>query len=332
MKVFFRFNCGNMWGLGHLYRNMTLIEEMTKRGFECEVIINNHEVAKEMLEKTHIKVSCVNEYESAGELISLLNSISDNKKKVVFWDRLNSNIQYIKALNAARIKMITYDNYDLSALMAAECVNTRRIPLDKVVPRYSGPAYQVLKNEIREYTGKEKVINQNVSKILLHFGGTDPLKILGMCFDALKGLEGCNFEFIGGKEEDPLIKQRIKESNNAIYEQSVTDFGRRLFESDICLVAGGVSMYEAAAIGTPMINICHNEDQEYAATIFEQNVGSINLGIANKITYHKVLDTVCCLRNDYNKRRNMSKKMKAFVPSNGVERVCDIIETVITKA
>ena len=318
-----------MWGLGHLYRNVALIEEMTKRGVECEAIINNHEIAKEMLVENRIKVSYISEYESAGELISLLNRISNDEKKVVFWDRLNSDISYIKELNAAQIKIITYDNYDLSALLATECVNTRMIPLDKVVPRYSGPAYQIFKKEIREYARKEKTINQNAKKILLHFGGTDPLKILGMCYEALKDLENCNFEFIGGKEEDPLIVQRIKDSSNSIYGQGVTDFGRRLFESDICLVAGGVSMYEAAAIGTPMINICHNEDQESAATIFEQNVGSINLGIANKTTYCKILDAVCLLRSDCSKRRNMSRKMKSFVPSNGIEMVCDIIETVI---
>lgn len=331
MKVFFRFNCGNMWGLGHLYRNMALIEEIAKRGFECEAIINNHEIAQEMLEKAHIKFSCVNEYESAGELISVLKKASNNEKKVVFWDRLDSDVKYIRELVDSEIKIITYDNYHSSALLATECINTRVGPLNNVIPLYSGPAYQVLRNEIREYSKKKKVINQNVSKILLHFGGTDPLKILEMCFDALNDLEGCTLEFIGGKEEDPVIKRRIKESNNAIYEQGVSDFGRRLFESDICLVAGGVSMYEAAAIGTPMINICHNEDQEYAATIFEKNVGSLNLGIANKATYRKIRNMVVSLKNNYSRRRDMSKKMKAFVPANGVERVCDIIEATLTK-
>lgn len=331
MKIFFRFNCGNMWGLGHLYRNITLIKEMTRRGAECEVIINDHKVAQEILEKAHIPLSQVNEYESAEELISAMGGISGNEKKVVFWDRLDSDVPYIRKLAESGVKIITYDDYDPSALFAAECINTRRVRIDNRFPRYSGPAFQILRNDIREYSRKRKVIHQSVSKILLHFGGTDPLRILETCFDATRNLEGCIFEFIGGKEEDPAVEQKIKTSNNATYEQGVSDFGRRLFEADICLVAGGVSMYEAAAIGTPMINICHNKDQEYAAAIFEKSVGSVNLGIASKLTHQEILDVIVSLKDDYERRQDMSQRMKAFVPSDGVERICNIIERVITE-
>lgn len=329
MKVFFRFNCGNMWGLGHLYRNMTLMEEMFHRGFECEAIINENRIAQEILNNSHIKFTCVEEYETAEKLMLILNKTDKDKKKVIFWDRLDSTSEYVNNIIDAGIKIITYDDYDISALKATSCINTRIIPLGNVIPLFSGPSFQILRNDIREYSRKNKVIKQNVTRVLLHFGGTDPLNILETCFEALKDFEGCLLEFIGGKDENRSTQQKIKESNTAYYEQGVPDFGSRLFEADMCLIAGGVSMYEAAAIGTPMINICHNEDQNYAANIFKKNVGSINLGIASKLTHKEICDAFSLLKNDYMRRKIMSEKMKAFVPSNGVEKVSDIIENVI---
>ncbi|NBH71715.1 hypothetical protein D3Z51_06690 [Clostridiaceae bacterium] len=329
MAILFRFNCGNMWGLGHLYRSLALINELKKGGFNCHAIINDNYIAKSMLESKNIRFAIVNEYDSSEELITKMNENFGDEDNIVFWDRLNSESSYIRDIINAGYKIITYDDYDESARMATECIMTWKIPVGGSIPSYSGPRYQLLREEIREYATKEKVINQSVKKILLHFGGTDPLNILILCYNALHDLKDFSLEFIAGKDEPNDWKMEIEQAENTKYAKGVDDFARRLYEADLCLISGGVSMYEAAAIGTPMINISHNKDQDFAASIFQNSVGSVNLGIASEISAHKIKESVLDLCSDYRKRKKMSEAMKLYVPTDGIKIVCKIIESVV---
>lgn len=329
MAILFRFNCGNMWGLGHLYRNLALICELTKYGFKCHAIINDNYVAKSTLESEGIRFAVVNEYDTSEELIACINENFRDEKNVIFWDRLNSESSYIKDIINAGYKIITYDDYDESARMATECIMTWKIPVGGSVPDHCGSSYQLLRDEIKEYAIKEKLVKESVNKILLHFGGTDPLNILALCYNALHDLKDFNFEYIAGKDESNELKAMIEQTANAKYAKGVKDFARRLYEADLCLVSGGVSMYEAAAIGTPMINISHNKDQDFAATIFQNNVGSVNLGIASEISACKIKESVLDLCFNYRKRKKMSETMKLYVSTDGIKMVCKIIESVI---
>lgn len=329
MKIFFRFNCGDMWGHGHLIRNVEIIKQMSQKEYTCEAIINNYRYAIETLDKLAITYTIVDEFESADTLISILQKRSCDSNKYVFWDRLDSNTEYMSRLIKAGVRVLTYDNYDRSALLSTICINTRNIPIEGKILRYSGPKYQIMREEISQFAVKEKTIRRDINKICLHFGGTDPLRILEKCFNALNTLSDCNIEFIGGKENDLVIVKNISRFPKLIYERNINDFGRKLYESDICVLAGGVSMYEASTIGTPMINICQNEDQNFAAELFKKNVGSINLGVANSISQQDIYDAVISLINNYEKRKKMSNKMKEFVPPDGSVRVCKIIEDMI---
>lgn len=329
MKIFFRFNCGNMWGLGHLYRNLLLIREMRQRGYECISVINNNLTAQNILNQECVKYYIVDEYDSSATIINIVAEECHGDAALIFWDRLGSQSSYIADIIEAGIKIITYDDYDNSALLATENIVTRRVPVGGRCLKHAGPEYQLLSKEVTKYASERKYIAEHATKILLHFGGTDPLDIHNLCFRALCDVDGYKFEYILGREDATNIKDKMSRKNkNASFAHGANDFAKRLFEADVCLVSGGVSMYEAAAVGTPMINISHNEDQNFAASIFEKEVGSINLGIANDISDEKLRNTVLLLCADYYRRKEISKKMKQFVRPYGTKKVCDLIEMV----
>ena len=328
MKIFFRFNCGGMWGLGHLYRNLLLIREMRQRGYECISVINDNLTAQNILNQECVKHYIVDEYDSSATIINIVGGECQGDAALIFWDRLDSQSSYITDILKAGIKIITYDNYDDSALLATENIVTRRVLVGGRCLKHAGPEYQLLSNDVKKYAFEEKRIEPHVKKILLHFGGTDPLNIHELCFRALNGLNNYTFEYILGKEDATNIKEKINKSHNSVFAQGVTDFARRLFEADLCLVSGGVTMYEAAAIGTPTITISHNEDQNFAASIFEKEVGSINLGIAKGLAADAIRSAVADIDAAYTKRREMSVRMKRFALADGVDKTCNIIEAV----
>ena len=326
--IFFRFNCGGMWGLGHLYRNLLLIQKMRSRGIECIAIINDFDVAKKTLSDNHVIYHIVNEYEKAEEVLDVLNYYKFlYKSEVIFFDRLDSNIEYIKQIQCRGCKILCYDDYDPSALMANMIINTRKININGVEISCSGPRYQILRDDVVKFAKKEKHINNNVKNVLIHFGGTDPLNVLSLAFNAIKGIDKIEFTIIVGKGtvSDPIRIEDETLKNIHCYHAS-SQFSELLYDADIAVLSGGVTMFEAAAIGTPMILINHNEDQNMAAGIFETCTYAINMGIATEITAEEIKTSICSLASDYSKRQEMSKRLKEFVDTDGTERVCQCLE------
>lgn len=327
---FFRFNCGGMWGLGHLYRNLLLIQKMSERGNKCIAIINDFNVAKKVLSENQILYYVVNEYETPEEVLSIVDQYeNETNDKILFFDRLNSNKEYINRILSCGYKILCFDDYDSSALLATEVINTRKVLINGSKIPLCGPQYQILRDDIVKFAKMKKYINENVQKVLVHFGGTDPLNILSLAFEAIKDLTCIEFILIDGKGvSNESIKTVADNMKNIFYYQTSPQFCQMLYEADIAIISGGVTMFETAAIGTPMILINHNEDQNMAANIFKQNAGVVNLGVGNTVTVEEIKKSLSNLISDYNKRQVMSYRLKTFVDAEGTERVCKCLENI----
>lgn len=327
---FFRFNCGNMWGLGHLYRNLLLILKMSDCGYKCIAIINDSDIAKTVLSENQVLYHIVNEYEMSEEVLDIIHQYEhEADDKIVFFDRLNSNNKYISKIIGCGYKIICFDDYDPSALLATKVINTRKLLIGGLEINSCGPKYQILRDDVVKYAKMGRCVNKSVHRVLVHFGGTDPLNIASLVFEAIKDITDIEFTFIGGKgATNESIKSEIENMNNMIYYQTTPKFAQMLYEADLAILSGGVTMFEAAAIGTPMILINHNEDQKIAAEIFQQETGAINLGIARDVTAEEIKGTLCDLASHYNKRQAMLYKLKEFVDAQGTERVCKCLENI----
>lgn len=326
--IYFRFNCGNMWGLGHLYRNLILMENLRTEGFKCVAVINKNSVAYHTLASREFATILVDEDDNPQNMARIINSTKE--KSVLFIDRLDINSEYISTIKELGLRVITYDDYDKSALQADVAINTRRIPVAGTLLPYSGPRFQLLRRDVEDFAKKDKLIKKKASKVLLSFGGTDPLGLLQKTFRFLTDMNEYEFEFVAGKDQNTELRLSVIAYPFMKFVQDVDDFAKRIYEADLCIVAGGVSMYEVSAIGTPMINISHNADQNYAASIFAREVGSINLGIGTNIDNRHFSASIRELMNNYERRKEMSERMKFFVPSGGAKRVCEIIKSQLT--
>ncbi len=322
-KLFFRFNCGNMWGLGHLYRNLALMQEMTLRGFVCEALINDVDAAKNMLKEKGVKYRLLSkELETADELLEIIKGSGSQRNPIgLVIDRLNTEKGYMDILLNHGLKVICYDNYDKSALEAKLLINTRKLLVGNVIPEYSGPAYQLLRNEVLEYAKRDKKIKEVGKKVFVHFGGTDPLHILDMAYDVCSNLKEYQFIYVAGKGA---------ENRNELFLQTPENFTELLYEADAAIISGGVTMYEAAALGIPMLLINQNEDQKLAAGIFEKEMKAVNLGLLSETSPAKLRKSLVDLMKDVKYRKTMSLLGKKFVDGKGLNRVCDIIEKVFT--
>jgi UDP-2,4-diacetamido-2,4,6-trideoxy-beta-L-altropyranose hydrolase len=98
-----------------------------------------------------------------------------------------------------------------------------------------------------------------------------------------------------------------------------------MMESDISISAGGITLYELAATGTPTIVLCEEPFEVETAKRMEKAGMCINLGYAKNLNKNGLTSTVLSLIRDKKQRENMSKKGKALVDGRGVHRVTRII-------
>ena len=97
---------------------------------------------------------------------------------------------------------------------------------------------------------------------------------------------------------------------------------RDRYNSDIAIISGGVSVYEVAAVGTPAIVICQNKHEDTNA--FEDYGFVIKLGLENQ-TEQIIKEKIEELIDEYELRKQLSKRSKELVDGNGAERVANLI-------
>ena len=102
-----------------------------------------------------------------------------------------------------------------------------------------------------------------------------------------------------------------------------------MFESDLIIAGGGMTLYELACVGTPAIVLCQTEYQLLEANHFAKEDVIINLGSEKDITKKMIAHNVMLLFNDNKKRKQMSIAGKRLIDGKGVERVTkEILERI----
>lgn len=322
INYFIRFNSGSGWGLGHLHRQITIINTLKERGYQCYALINDHKVAKELLKSNGIKFFIVDEYETPNDVLNIVQDFVGNN--ILVFDRLDSDIDYFANLKK-NMKIVVIDDDGAYANNAHVVINSRKnLPSDD--QHFYGAKYQILRPEIEFFAKKNKSINDRVKNVLVHFGGTDPLRIMDKVYAPLSCHNDINFKFIAGKAAyNDKLNSIINKIDNCTYVATENNFAEALYKADIAILSGGVSLYECSAIGTPAIVIAQNDDQLITQNIFKCETGVIDLGRADKLETEALDKSFCELCDDYNMRSQMSKMEKLYVPCGGLDRLINIL-------
>ncbi len=93
-----------------------------------------------------------------------------------------------------------------------------------------------------------------------------------------------------------------------------------LYESDLLITAGGITSFQSACVGTPMMIICQVENQLKNATELQNKGAAIALGIGIELKKDLFLDEFQKLKNSET-RSCMSRACKKVCTGSGAHRV-----------
>lgn len=316
-KIAFRVDGYGQLGLGHIYRALTLAYEL----IEHEVVFICDSSHQEGIDKLRSAFMPVVEIDDDAELFDW---VGKNKPDVFVNDCLDTSEEYVKRIKQSVGRFVTFEDLGSGARYADAVVNAiyeGEIPHHNT---YTGKRYVALRDEF--LIARPSEYHDAVERILVMFGGTDPLNLSKRVYDFARNINAdgpaYKFDFLLGPgykdelEADPA--HGISVSRNVV---RVSDHMRN---ADLAFSSQGRTTYELASMGVPTIVLAQNE-RETLHTFAQMDNGFINLGRGDRVSDEDLASTFNWLVGAKSVRREMHNLMLSNDLRSGIKRVKRII-------
>lgn len=301
MKVVFRVDASTRMGMGHLMRCLTLAEALRKRDAQIRCVCREHSghlIA--LLQQLAIPVTV---------LPALVYEDTKSGEDYAAWlgvTQAEDAEQSIEALNGENPDWLVVDHYGLDAeweqrlrphackLMVIDDLANRRHDCDVLLDQnYSaegahryvglvadtckllvGPRYALLRPEYAAYRKTLRIRDEQVRRVLVFFGGSDPENMTGLALEALSHAELRHLDVdvvIGANNPHCAVleKQSRERPRTTIYG-SRTHLADLMSQADLAIGAGGATTWERMCLGLPTVVVSLAENQLPASGALEE--------------------------------------------------------------
>ena len=263
-------------------------------------------IIKELAEKYRIEKMLIDSYQVTESYLRSLSEIVET----FYIDDLNVLLYPVK-------NIICYANYWERFNYTERYKNSRL---------FLGTRYVPLRKEFG--VCEEKEICSQVKKILLLSGGADKYHILGQILNRLNLEKYMQIDVICGRfdaQYDELKEVESMKGNVKVY-RAVSDIKRYMEEADLVISAGGTTLYELCAVGTPSISYSIADNQLENVKKFHED-GIIDY--AGDVRKDNVLENIerylRMYHSDQKIRKEKSIKMQKLVDGKGAWRIAKVI-------
>jgi spore coat polysaccharide biosynthesis predicted glycosyltransferase SpsG len=322
---------GHEMGMGHIMRCLSLAKVL--RNEKIDVIFYcGGDVACKKIESEEFKVIPLNSPFNPALILPLNKG---RKREGLFIDlppHINRSC-YIDSARKRGIVSIAFDDMLINGEKADVIINpSLKSPLSPFSKGgiegiyYSGAEYMVLNDSFCGLRCHTKNIKVKAKNILITMGGSDPDGQTERILNALLNLNlNLNLEVVIG-----IAYKDLRFTNYELrfkIHHDVSNMAELMMKVDMAFVAGGITLYEAASVGLPVIVIAQDKYQALTAGEFQKKGFGIYLGMFNEVSEDLIQKECIELLDDYNMRKAMGDIGKKLVYGKGVFRVAEIIKT-----
>ncbi len=191
---------------------------------------------------------------------------------------------------------------------------------------YLGTQYTPLRKDFSN-CGK-KQIRSGVEHLLLLSGGSDPYDILDGILERIHRERYRRVSVICGiyYTKYNALREKYKKNDNVCIYQGIPNIIRYMQEADMAVSAGGITLYELCAVGTPAISYSFADNQLRNVEKFDED-GMISY--AGDLRKDPVAERVAGYLDYYGQnqklRQERSLRMQELVDGQGARRIAEIL-------
>ncbi len=342
MKLLIRADANSFIATGHVMRCISIAQAALREEHEVKFIVADLD-AEVLLKKYNMRYICLNTTwnEMDGEIEALSEVIEVEKPDCVLVDSYYVTEKYLSALRLLckvafidDLNMFTYpcDILICYANYYKKFNYQERYPSDTKL--LLGPRYAPLRQTFRDLKPVKK--ENNRKSLLIMSGGTDEYHIIANILQeyiryASKRADVTVVAICGvyNRDYDYLVKKYGGNSNVKLLT-SVDNIEKYMLEADVAISAGGSTLYELCACGTPTVCYAFADNQLDNVTSFANDEVMIYGGdVRQKNVLDKIISNVAELLVEDDRCIIMRKKMQTLVDGNGACRIVKEIENVL---
>lgn len=280
------------------YRSIVLNTQWDQMDAEIDAILR-------VIEEKKIHRLLVDSYQVTEKYLSALKAVTE----VVYIDDMNSFVYPVD-------KLICYANYANRMDYTAGYGNTEL---------FLGTDYAPLRHEFADIGSK--YIKPSVENVAVLSGGTDHYGIIEKILDAICGENDKEINVICGRyyQEYSMLVKKYQGYGNVRIHRSVDNIVDYMVKADVAISAGGVTLYELCACGTPAISYSFADNQFKNVRKFDED-GIIDY--AGDVRSDDVVGRIQVLLQQYRKakvRRMKSIQMRKMVDGKGAGRIVELL-------
>lgn len=331
--LYMRVDMNNRIGTGQMMRCLSIADAARTLGEQTTFILADNQAKSLIRRRGHRTIVLRTPWDDKQtELPVLLKVIREHGIRRILVDsyqvtpvflgglRKYTEIYYIDDLNAFRYPvdgLICYANY-WEKLRHQENYENVKLCL--------GTQYTPLRDMFSSCGSKE--IKAGVESLLLLSGGSDPYDVLEGILREIHRERYRRINVICGiyySKYNQLCKKYKKHENVRIY-RGIPDIASYMQEADLAISAGGTTLYELCAMGTPAISYSFTDNQIASLEKFNED-GLISY--AGDMRKDEVIEHIAGYLEYYGQnqavRKERSLRMQDFVDGKGALRVAQTL-------
>ncbi|MCK5287525.1 MAG: UDP-2,4-diacetamido-2,4,6-trideoxy-beta-L-altropyranose hydrolase [Candidatus Omnitrophica bacterium] len=315
MKALIITEGGRNVGFGHITRCVALSQGFKSKGIDVSFIVNGDESVINYLLKEQYKI-----FNWIKEKDRLLVEVKKNNI-IVIDSYLADKELYEEISGIADDQLLIIDDYKRInypiGVVVNPSINSERFnyPQKNGVTYLLGKDYIILRKEFQNVSNK--IINEKVKNILVTFGGISHDNFMKKFLNFLSNnYSDFNYHIIANMDFNFNVKLKFNLYSNL----SAVEMRDLMMKVDVCVSAGGQTIYELARVGVPTVGICMADNQKFNLIgLKEERVieypGKLNSRMFEWIG--KRLSTLL----DCEKRCELSHAARSLIDGKGTERI-----------
>jgi UDP-2,4-diacetamido-2,4,6-trideoxy-beta-L-altropyranose hydrolase len=323
---------------------MSIAKKLISYGLEVEFVTADDKADKLICGRGLRRICLNSEWDNMELELSALKQLIVNKKaRVILVDSYYATKQYLSELHDF-VKVIIFDdlsqliypaniviNYNINAVRSFYELNS-----SEATTLLLGCNYVPLREE---FVGINRVINNVVKNVLITTGGADIYNVAGRLLNAIcanYAYQNIVFHVVVGalNHNFKMLEKEFSNNKNIILYQNVEKMSELMIGCDIAISAGGSTLYELCACGTPTISFSYADNQIPGAKEFDRfriikYAGDVRG--KEELCFERIILGLNELCHHREHRNALSIKMQEVVDGNGTERITRVVLMLLEK-
>ncbi len=317
---------------GHVMRCLSIADEIRRLGGNVVFIAADEYPVETIENRGYQSIVLDSDWQHMEEeLPKLLKLIQEQKIEKILVDSYQVTSKYLQKLKE-KVQVIYLDDLDAFPY-----------PVHKLIcyaNYFNAFSYGKYKGAVGYYLGMEyvplrkvfqncppKAICDRIQKILLLSGGSDSNHIIDRMVEKFKDKDVTLIAVCGRFYEGyEALKETYKEYPNLVFHQNIPNLEDYMKEVDLAISAGGTTLYELCAVGTPTISYSFADNQLYNVKQFAEDE---MIDYAGDVRNDDIFTNVINLYEKYDKekalRESRSVRMQQMVDGRGAERIAEAL-------